>query len=185
MNASEVQALQARLERLERRLALMTAAWILTVAPLILLGSWTPRAAAQPQVVRTTAVEIVDTSGRVRATLDAVNRRPSLWMYGDDGRRRAGLLVGTGNAPEILLADAQGRPRISLRTGFERAAEIRITDSRGRPRIGVWIGYDDQPGIWLLDELARPRIGMKVLTGGVPRLWLFEESTGRLMFTAP
>lgn len=185
MNASDVQAPQARLERLERRLALMTAAWILTAAALVLLGPWTPRAATQPQVVRTTAVEIVDGSGRIRATLDAVNQKPSLWMYGDDGRRRAGLVVGTGGAPELLLADAQGRPRIALRTGFERAAEIRIADSRGRPRIGLWIGYDDEPGIWLLDELARPRIGMKVLTGGVPRLWLFEESTGRLMFTAP
>ncbi len=184
MNASEVQALRARLQQLERRLAVLSAAWILTVVGVLLLGPWTPRAATQPQVVRTTGIEIVDGSGRVRATLDAVNRKPSLWLYGDDGRRRAGLVVGTGDAPELVLADAQGRPRINLRTGFERAAEIRITDSRGRPRIGVWIGYDDEPGIWLLDELARPRIGMKVLTGGVPRLWLFE-STGRLMFTAP
>ncbi len=185
MIASEMQALRAHLERLEIRLALMTAGWILTVVALVLLGPWTPRAASQPPVIRTTGIEIVDSSGRVRATLDAVNQKPSLWMYGDDGRRRAGLVVGTGGAPELLLADTQGRPRISLRTGFERASEIRITDSRGRPRIGLWIGYDDEPGIWLLDELARPRIGMKVLTGGVPRLWLFEESTGRLVFTAP
>jgi len=163
----------------------MTVVCVAAVIALVLSRPWTPQAASQPPLMRTSSLEITDSSGRVRATLDAVNRKPSLWLFGSDGRRRAGLVVGTGDVPELILTDAQGRARISLRTGFERAAEVRITDSRGRPRIGLWIGYDDEPGIWLLDELARPRIGMKVLTGGIPRLWLFEESTGRLMFTAP
>jgi hypothetical protein len=185
MSASEAQALRARLARLEARVVLITAGWILTIAALVLFGPLTPRAATQPQVIRTPALEIVDARGQVRATLDSVNRKPSLWLYGDDGRRRAGLIVGTGSVPELVLADAEGRPRITLGAGLERAAEIRITDSRGRPRIGLWIGYDDEPGIWLFDELARPRIGMKVLTGGIPRLWMFKESTGQLSFTAP
>ncbi len=185
MSPLEEHAVQARLLRLERKLAMMSVIWIFTMVFALLLGPWTPRAATQPQVVRTSALEIVDAGGRVRATLDAVNSKPSLWLYGNDGRGRAGLTVGTSGAPELTLVDAQGRPRLSLRVGFEHAAEIRIADGRGRPRLGLWIGYDDAPGIWLLDELARPRIGMKVLTGGVPRLWLFEESTGRLMFSAP
>ncbi len=185
MSAFEAQVLQARLERLEARVVLNTAGWILTIAALVLFGPWTPRAATQPQVIRTPALEIVDARGQVRATLDSVNRKPSLWLYGDDGRRRAGFIVGTGSTPELVLADAEGRPRINLRAGLERAAEIRITDSRGHTRIGLWIGYDDEPGIWLFDELTRPGIGMKVLTGGIPRLWMFEESTGKLSFTAP
>jgi hypothetical protein len=185
MDASEERALRARLLRLERRLVLCLALWVFTLLVVLLMGPWIPHAATQPQVVRTSGLEIVDAGGRVRATLDAVNSRPSLWLYGDDGRRRAGLTVGTGSAPEFALLDPQGRPRISLRVGFERAAEIRIADSRGRPRLGLSIGYDDEPGVWLLDELTRPRIGMKVLAGGIPRLWLFEESTGRVMFSAP
>lgn len=185
MNASEAQALRARLERLEARMVFTTAGWILTFAALVLFGPWEPHAATQPQVVRTPALEIVDARGQVRATLDSAGRKPSLWFYGDDGRRRAGLIVGPGNVPELVLADAEGRPRIDLRGGLERAAEVRITDSHGRPRIALSIGYDDEPGIWLLDELARPKIGMKVLTGGTPRLWMFEEATGRLIFTAP
>ncbi|TMJ09310.1 MAG: hypothetical protein E6G99_02915, partial [Bacillati bacterium ANGP1] len=135
----------------------------------LLWGPWTARAATQPQIVRTPALEIVDAGGRTRATLDAVNGKPSLWLYGDDGGRRAGLTVGTGSVPELALLDPQGRQRILLRVGFERAAEIRIADGRGRPRLGLWVGYDDAPGVWLFDDLARPRIGMKVLTGGVPR----------------
>jgi len=185
MGTSEEQALRARLLRLEQRLVMFSVIWVFTLVVILLMGPWVPRAATQPQVIRTSALEIVDAGGRVRATLDAVNSKPSLWLYGGDSRRRAGLTVGTGGAPEFVLVDPQGRPRISLRVGFERAAEIRIADGRGRPRLGLWIGYDDEPGIWLLDELARPRIGMKVLTGGIPRLWLFEESTGRVMFSAP
>lgn len=185
MDALEGQALQARLLRLERRLIALSGVWILTLILALLWGPWTARAGTQPQIIRTPALEITDAGGRTRATLDAINSKPSLWLYGDDGRRRVGLTVSTGSVPELALLDQQGRPRISLRVGFERAAEIRIADSHGRPRLGLWIGYDDEPGVWLLDELARPRIGMKVLTGGVPRLWLFDESTGRVMFSAP
>lgn len=185
MEGSDAQALRRRLLRLERRLTGVTVVWFLTIVAGLLFGPWTPHGATQPQVVRTSAVEILDRDGRIRATLDAVNRRPSLWLYGDDGRRRAGLIVGVGGAPEFVLADTQGRPRLSLRAGFERAAEIRLADGQGHTRLGLWIGYDDEPGIWLLDELSRPGIGMKLLTGGVPRLWLYENATGRIIFTAP
>jgi len=185
MGITEEQALRARLLRLERWLVLLAGFAALPFVLALLWGPWTARAATQSQLVRTPALEIVDAAGRIRATLDAVNGKPSLWLYGDDGGRRAGLTVGTGGVPELALLDPQGRQRILLRVGFERAAEIRIADGRGRPRLGLWVGYDDAPGVWLFDDLARPRIGMKVLAGGVPRLWLFEESTGRVTFTAP
>lgn len=185
MNPSDLGMLQARLRRLECRLVILAVAWILTLAALALLGPWTPRAVSQSQVVRATALEIVDRAGRIGATLDSVNRKPSLWLYGEDGGRRAGLTVGPGGTPELVLVDMQGTPRISLRVGAERAAEIRVADSRGHTRLGVWVDYNDEPGIWMLDELTRPRIGLKVLSGGVPRLWIFDQTTGRVTFTAP
>src|SRR2546430_3924806 len=179
MGTSEEQALRARLLRLERWLVLLTGFAALTFVLAVLWRPWTARAAAQPQIIRTPALEIVDAGGRTRATLDAVNGKPSLWLYGDDGGRRVGLTVGTGSAPELTLLDSQGRPRISLRVGFERAAEIRIADGRGRPRLGLWVGYDDAPGVWLVDHPARPRIRVEVLAGGVPRVWLVEGAPGR------
>ncbi len=185
MEVSDVEALRRQLLRLERRLTGTTVLCVLMIVGGLLLGPWTPQGATQPQVVRTSAVEILDRDGRIRATLDAVNRRPSLWLYGDDGRRRAGLVVGVGGAPEFVLADTQGRPRLSLRAGFDRAAEVRLADGSGHTRLGMWIGYDDEPGIWFLDELSRPGIGMKLLSGGVPRVWLYENATGRIIFTAP
>jgi hypothetical protein len=96
-----------------------------------------PGAATQPQVIRTRAIEIVDAEGRIRGTLDGVNRRPSLWLYGDDGRWRAGLGVGIGGVPELVLTDIEGRPRLSLRAGAEKAAESRIADAEGHTRLGL------------------------------------------------
>src|SRR3989442_12635855 len=143
MGTSEEQALRARLLRLEQRLVMFSVIWVFTLVVVLLVGPWLPRAATQPQVIRTPALEIVDAGGRVRATLDAVNGKPSLWLYGGDGGRRAGLTVGTGGAPEFALVDPQGRPRISLRVGFERAAESRLAVGRGRPRLGLCIGHND------------------------------------------
>src|SRR2546422_9011164 len=134
MGTSEEQALRARLLRLEQRLVMFSVIWVFTLVVVLLVGPWLPRAATQPQVIRTPALEIVDAGGRVRATLDAVNSKPSLGLFGGDGRRRGGLTVGIGGAPEFALVDPQGRPRISLRVGFERAAEIRITDGRSEER---------------------------------------------------
>ena len=80
MNAAEEQALRARLLRLERRLASLSGVWVLTLVLALLWGPWTARAATQSQLVRTPALDIVDAGGRTRATLDAVNGKPSLWL---------------------------------------------------------------------------------------------------------
>src|SRR3989475_8388568 len=137
MGTSEEQALRARLLRLEQRLVMFSVIWVFTLAVLLLMGRWGTRAATQPQVIRTSALEIVDAGGRVRATLDAVNSKPSLWLYGGDSRRRAGLTVGTAGAPEFVLVAPQGRPRISLRVGLARDTEIRIAAGRSRPGFGL------------------------------------------------
>src|SRR3989442_10530109 len=156
MGITEEQALRARLLRLERWLVLLAGFAALPFVLALLWGPWTARAATQSQLVRTPALEIVDAGGRIRATLDAVNGKPSLWLYGDDGGRRAGLTVGTGGVPELALLDPQGRQRILLRVGFERAAGIRIAGGPGPPRVGPWGGRRDAPRGGLFDEPGRP-----------------------------
>src|SRR5438876_9352401 len=100
MGITEEQALRARLLRLERWLVLLAGFAALPFVLALPWGPWTARAATQSQLVRTPALEIVDARGRTRATLDAVNGKASLWLYGDAGRRRAGLTVGSGGAAE-------------------------------------------------------------------------------------
>lgn len=168
---------------MEHRLFRTSAALILGMVSLLVLATWRP-ADSQARVVRTQAVEIVDSSGGVRITLDAFGGKPGVWLYDGTRQRRLGLTISAQGVPEVTLVDPEGRPRLLLRVGAERAAELRVMDPLGRPRIGLWIDYRDDPGFWMFDGLARPRIGMKV-SGGDPRLWLFENETGRLTFVAP
>lgn len=185
MNYGEEDSLRTRLHRLERRLAVISGAFILSAMMLLVFGLLVPRARSQSQVVRARGFEIVDASGRLRISLNAVSSKPSLWFFDNAGRRRMGLTVGALDAPSLVLTDAQGLPRITLSVGLERAAEIRLTDSRGRPRVGVWVTNRNEPGVWLFDELARARIGLKVLPGGDAKVWVFENPSGRVLFSAP
>lgn len=172
---------------MEHRLLRSTPAAFAVLIPslttLLIIALWTP-ADSQSRVVRTQAVEIVDSSGTVRITMDAFGGKPGVWLYDGTRQRRLGLSVSAQGVPEVTLIDPEGRPRLLLRAGAERAAEVRVNDPLGRPRIGLWIDYRDDPGFWMFDGLARPRIGMKV-SGGDPRIWLFENDTGRVTFVAP
>lgn len=185
MNCGEHEGLRSQFHKLEHRLAVISGAFILSVVTLLVFGLLVPRARSQPQVVRARGLEVVDASGRLRISLDAVSSRPSLWFFDSEGNRRMGLTVGSLDTPAIVLNDARGRARISVNVGMERAAEIRLSDSRGRPRVAVWVTSRDEPGVWLFDELARARIGLKVLPGGDGKVWVFENPSGRVLFTAP
>ena len=185
MNYGEEESLRTRLQRLERRLAVISGAFIFSAVMLLVFGLLVPRARSQSQVVRARGFEIVDASGRLRISLNAVSSKPSLWFFDSAGGRRMGLTVGTLDTPSLVLTDAQGHPRITLSVGLERAAEIRLTDSSGRPRVGVWVTNRNEPGVWLFDELARARIGLKVLPGGDAKVWVFENPSGRVLFSAP
>ncbi len=176
-------SLLGRLEALERRVLLSSAATAATLVAFVSFGVLAP-ANSQPQVVRAQAVEVTDAAGRVRIALDAVGGKPAVWLYDTSGRRKIGLTVDAFGIPEVSLYGSTPQPRLLMRVGAERAAELRATDARGRLRIGLWVDYNDDPGLWMFDSQARARIGMKVI-GGDPRLWLFENTTGRVTFVAP
>ena len=165
------------------RLAALCGVLVLTALAMLVARS-APPAGSQQLVLRTQAIEIVDSSGQPRITLEAVGGKPAIWLYDRNRQRRIGLAIGTGDVPEVILSDPSGRARLLLRAGAERAAELRITDALGRPRVSLSVDYLDDPGLWMYDRLARARIGLKV-TAGEPRLWLFENPSGRLTFIAP
>jgi hypothetical protein len=150
---------------------------------LLIAGDLIP-ATPQPQVLRTRAIEIVDSRGQARITLDAFGGKPAVWLYDGKRRRRIGVTIGAGDIPEVALIDDAGRARLLLRVGAERAVEMRLTDDLGRPRMRLSVDYLGDPGFWMYDGLVRERIGLKV-SAGRPRLWLFDDPSGRLSFTAP
>ncbi len=185
MESGEYKLIQQRLHKVERRLSAALAGWVLSLLVVWVLGSLVSRAGSQPALVRTRGIEVTDNAGRLRITLDAVNNKPSVWLYDANGHRRLGLSLSAFGTPEVALKDPEAKTRIGMSVGLERAAELQLSDARGRPRAGLWVGYGGEPGLWLFDDLARARIGLKVLITGQPGLWLFDGSTGRILFSVP
>lgn len=181
----DAELVQRRIAQLEGRVTWILVVLAAGIIASLLAGPSVRSAASQSQILRTSAVEIVDTAGRVRIALDAVNNKPGIWLYDSAGQRRIGLTVGAYGNADVLVNDATGNTRIALRVGYDRAAEVRLADSLGRQRIGATVGYDDAPGLWMFDQLTRPRIGMKVFTNGTPGFWLFENPSGKVLFSAP
>lgn len=185
MDPRDEKDLRRRLHRVERGLMVVSGVFIFGLVTLLVFGLMVPRARSQTQVVRTRGLEIVDASGRLRISLDAVNNKPGLWFFDSMGRRRMGLTVGALDTPAIVLNDAHDRSRVTINVGMERAAEVRLSDSSGRSRVALWVTSRDEPGVWLFDELARARIGLKVLPGGDAKVWVFDNPSGRVLFTVP
>src|SRR5688572_21398017 len=116
--------------RLVRAAPFALAPLVLVLAFLLVIASWTP-ADSQSRVVRTQAVEIVDSSGAVRITMDAFGGKPGVWLLDGTRQRRLGLSVNAQGVPEVTLMDPEGQPRLLLRVGAERAAEVRVNDPLG------------------------------------------------------
>lgn len=167
MERSELEALRARLDRVERHLRIVRWAWLLGAAAVAVLGASAgqaapQQAATQPAVVRARAVEVVDEAGRTRIELAV--------------RHGIGMLQ---------VADASGHARLGMLVFPDGVALLQLQDTRGRTRLRVSVGAEGEPGLWMFDPLERHRLGLKVLAPGVPRIWLFDGTTGQVFFQAP
>lgn len=133
MEHLEFAVLQARVERLERRMRVVVAGWVVSAVVFVLLGVAVQQAVSQSEVVRARRIEVVDEAGRTRALLAA---RPG------DG------------APALHFLDATGRLRIALVT-VEGSTGLSLYDAEGRTRIVLAILPDAPPGLRLWDAAGR------------------------------
>ncbi len=184
MEREEFEALQVHLRTVERKLHRVVTGWMVSLVLLVVLGAWVQQAVSQPAVVRARRVEIADDAGQARITLDAVGRRPNLWLYDSSGRKRIGLAVLAEGIPVFWLLDAEERRRIELSVLPDGAAAVVLSDSPGRTRMLFKVGADGTPTLSLSEPLGRPRILLKVLDNGIPGFWLFD-ATGEVRFSAP
>ena len=104
----ESEGLDARIARLERMNRVLIATVVLVFTGVILVG-----AGKAPGKVTASAFELVDTDGRVRATLTMTDDGPLLALRDETGRDRLSLSHesdGTG----LFVADATGTTRIGV-----------------------------------------------------------------------
>lgn len=199
-----VEALRIGIARLERRMRLIVAGWVFSVAAFVLFGVIVQHAASQPTVLRVRRIEVIDAVGRTRIELNGgsvADGRPWLRLMDPEGQKRFEL-TGEGRpewSPWLTIADAKGEATVELTESW-----LRFWDSTRQRRIFIGVGY---PGLtpegvvrlgriglavlpdgtsWVLlgDASNRSRIGLVVARDGMPGLTL-RDSTGRVLFRAP
>lgn len=129
----EVEILRARLERLERRMRVVVAGWVLSAVVFVLLGVAVQQAVSQPEVLRARRIEVVDAAGRASIMLGVTpdGKVPLLLFFDATGETRGLLGMTLNGGLQLRFNDAAGRARIVLATSPDRP-EVVLTDATGR-----------------------------------------------------
>jgi hypothetical protein len=199
MEHQEFDILRARVERLERRMRVVVAGWVLSVAVFVLLGVAVQQAISQPEVLRARRIEVVDAAGRERIGLD-VNPEGNARMQFLDVRGRTRMFLTTdgpgialfdeagdillaislgfrGSSPTIMLRDAaaRGSSSIALSAG-SGGPSLTFRDLSGRSRFFLFTSNDGKSLLELSDSAERPRVGISLDSDGMPLVSLRDAS---------
>jgi hypothetical protein len=208
MDRDEVTALTNRLQRVERRVFLMGAGWLLSIVMLVVLWTGTQHASSQTPVgsARVRSLTIVDQSDRQRLSLGVTDKGNGIFqLYDSNGKERVQLGISTGGNAGAWFYDAAEKTRIHLGVDFGKAPEIWFADENGNERLHLGVAdaearsqFSNQanpPSIWLLYDPAGPaRLGFyaagreRVALGGNGRgdqgIWVFDPG-GKAVWSAP
>ena len=120
MDHQEFAVLQSRFQKVEWRLRLVLAAWMVSIVVLVLLGIVVQRASSQPGILKARALDIIDAAGQTRITLYADASGPVLGLYGTPGKLtvlsppmpagQCSYLATYRNLVSCLLRPQLGRP---------------------------------------------------------------------------
>lgn len=186
MDRSEIHELTDRLQRVERRVFLMGAGWLLSVVLLIVLWIGAPHAWSQTAAgpLKARSLSIVDQNDRSRLFFGISDQGNSgVWLYDANGKTRLHLGVDFGRAPEIWFADENGNERLHFGIADAEARSKFGTPTASIPQ--AWLFFDPS-GPARLGFFAAGREGIAL--GGNVRgdqgIWLFDAG-GKVVWSAP
>ncbi len=208
MDGDEVKELTNRLQRVERRVFMMGASWLLSVVMLVVLWIGTQHASSQtsagPLKVRNLAV--VDQNDRTRVSIGTNDQgNGGFWLYDSAGKQRVHFGISTGGNAGAWFDDATGKTRIHLGVDFARAPEIWFADENGNERLHLGLAdsearskFTNQPNLpqlWLVYDPSGParlgfyaagreRVGLGGNARGDQGIWVFDAS-GKAVWSAP
>jgi hypothetical protein len=208
MDRDEVNELTNRLQRVERRVFIMGAGWMLSIAVLVVLWIGTQHASSQTFAVsaRVRSLAIVDQNDRTRLTLGVNDKGNGIFqLYDSSGKQRVQFGISSVGNAGAWFYDAMEKTRIHLGVDFGKAPEIWFADENGNERLHLGMADADArshfsnqanpPSIWLLYDPTGPaRLGFyaagreRVSLGGNGRgdhgIWVFD-SNGKVVWSAP
>lgn len=185
-------ALAARVERLERQNRWLTSALLIVAVGAALLV--TLAAVAPPSiqdVVKAKSFAVVDDEGNVRAELGfSADGSHGLVLRDADGSERATLAVSTkGSAQGLSLRDPEGKTRALLAVSPDGFAGVRLFGAAdAKSFAGITVSpHGTGLGLAYLDAEGKQRVGLSIL--GVPpdqspSLELYDAD-GKTVFSAP
>jgi hypothetical protein len=131
MEQGPIDALIARVRKLERFMRLSILAWMLT-ALLFSLLEFTQMERNRNQVLRGEGLEIVDPAGHQRVRIGMTRDGASvLRLYDAAAQERLGLFVAGSGASGLVLFAAGEQQRAALTVLPAGLPQIRLSDDRG------------------------------------------------------
>ena len=181
MDTDEVNELTDRLQRVERRVFIMGAGWLLSIVMLVVLWIGTQHASSQTPVLKARSLTLVDQSDRTRLFFGISDQgNPGVWLYDENGKTRIHLGIDFARAPEIVFSDENGNERLRLGLADAQARSMFVknpsqvwlaADPGGPPRLSFYSGTQE-------------RLGLGVNGRGDQGIWVFDAS-GKVIWSAP
>jgi hypothetical protein len=172
------------------RVAVQGAACGLMIGATLLIGGrvWNPAAEAaqdkQPavaDVVKARSFEVVDASGKMRATLGMGGGTVALGLADARGDMRAALTVVSDGTVSLSLFDAPYQTRAHLSMAPEKSVGLVLCDVKGKQRAFLGLVADGTPTLGLLDAAENARASVTLTRNGFPVMDL-SDATGRTRF---
>ncbi|MGQ0548353.1 MAG: hypothetical protein ACT4PY_01620 [Armatimonadota bacterium] len=162
----EMEAMYARLQRVEHRLRVVSLGWLMSIVVFGVLaigvqlaisqqpGTWQP---VIPQdVVRARSIEVVDGAGSVRISLNVSPEGiAEIALTESMGKGRMWLTVRPDGISSMTLADSMGKGRIWMTAYSDRSSGLILSDPSGKGRIWLGASSDGSSNLLLLDSGGR------------------------------
>jgi len=137
------------------------------------------------EVLRTRRLELVDSSGDLRAVLGVdQTEQPHLTLYGSDGEPRLTLVLSGDTSPQLTLTDARGEPRALLELDADGNPRLGLFDDQGRIRLKLALSPEAADlicGLHLWDGQSRKSRAGFWVQGQGPQLALSGEDRNSLV----
>ena len=162
----EVEAMYARLQRVEHRLRVVSLAWLMSIVVFGVLAIGVQLAMSQqpgalqplpPQeLVRARSIEVVDSAGNVRIALNVTPEGiAEVSLAESAGKGRMWLTVRPDGIPSVALADSMGKGRIWMTAYPDRSSGLILSDPVGKGRIWLGASSDGSSNLLFLDSGGR------------------------------